>query len=198
MYIHNFLQLDRTIVHAARHGCRAALAMVLLAACLGPARPSGAQSAPAAQANDFLLFAGFTATGSELQYGDRKMLGFTGFVDVDTRRRYGLEAETGWAIYHQTANVHTSDYLLGPRYRFPMGRLQPYAKVLVGIGEFNFPYNYAHGSYLLVAPGGGVDLRLSRRLRLRLADCEYQYWPQFTYGSMSALSVSSGIKIRVF
>jgi len=175
--------------------CCAVLAML---AAIGAARPAAAQVVDSAQADGYVLFAGATASGNYLQYGERKMLGFSGFLDVDTRRRYGLEAETSWAVFHQRANVHTSDYMIGPRYRLPLGRIQPYAKALVGIGEFNFPYNYAHGSYLVVAPGAGVDYRLSRRFRWRVADVEYQYWPQFTFGSMSSISVSTGIKVRIF
>jgi len=70
--------------------------------------------------------------------------------------------------------------------------------VLVGFGLFNFPYNFAHGSYLVVAPGGGVDFRLNRRFRVRLVDFEYQIWPQFTYGAMSSVGVSAGIRYRIF
>jgi hypothetical protein len=69
---------------------------------------------------------------------------------------------------------------------------------MVGFGEFNFPYHFAHGSYLLVAAGGGVDYRLSRRWSVRLADVEYQNWPQFTFGSMTSVGVSAGIRYRIF
>jgi len=50
----------------------------------------------------------------------------------------------------------------------------------------------------VVAPGGGVDYRLNNRIRLRLADLEYQYWPQFTYGAMTSVGVSTGIRVRIF
>jgi len=139
---------------------------VLLATLLGMARPASGQVVPAGQAGGVMLFAGATGSGYYLQYGERKMLGFSGFVDADTRRGYGLEAEGSWMIFHQTANVHTATYMIGPRYHMTFGRYQPYAKALVGVGKFNFPYNYARGSYLVVAPGGGVDMRLSSRIRL--------------------------------
>ena len=188
--------------YSGRHGLRslrgALLAAVVLATALGMARPSSGQVVHAGQAEGDTLFAGATASGYYLQYGERKMLGFTGFVDADTRHHFGLEAEGSWALFHQTANVHATIYDAGPRYRMTLGRYQPYAKAMVGLGQFNFPYNYAHGNYLVVAPGGGVDFRLSRGIRLRLADAEYQYWPQFTYGAMSTISVSTGIRVRIF
>jgi hypothetical protein len=171
---------------------------MLLAACLALARAASGQVVPAADAGGLMLSAGATASGYYLQYGERKMLGVTGFVDADTRRRLGLEGEARWLVFRQTENVHVSTYAIGPRYRMNIGRFQPYAKGLVGFGEFNYPYNYAHGSYLVVAPGGGIDFRLNRRIHLRLADFEYQYWPRFTFGAMSSFGVSSGIRVRVF
>jgi hypothetical protein len=76
--------------------------------------------------------------------------------------------------------------------------LQFYGKGMVGIGQFNFPYNYAKGTYLVIAPGGGVDYRWTRRMTVRLADVEYQIWPQFTYGSMTSAGVSVGLRYNIF
>lgn len=176
----------------------AILPAVVLAIVLGMARPSSGQAAPAAQAEGDTLFAGATASGYEVQYGEREMLGFTGFVDAETRHHIGIEVEASWAIFHQTDNVYTKIYDAGPRYHRTYGRYQPYVKALAGIGQFNFPYNYAHGNYLVIAPGAGVDFRLSRRIRLRLVDAEWQYWPQFTYSALSSFSVSTGVRIPIF
>ena len=41
--------------------------------------------------------------------------------------------------------------------------------------------------------GGGADYRLSSRWGAR-ADFEYQYWPQFTFGSMSSGGVTLGLR----
>ena len=54
---------------------------------------------------------------------------------------------------------------------------------------------------VVIAPGGGVDFRLNRRIHLRLADFEYQFWPQAAYGTtpaFSSIGVSSGIRVRIF
>jgi hypothetical protein len=181
-----------------RAGGKALLPVVLLAFLLALAHRASAQVVPAAEAGGITLSAGVTGSGYYLQYGERKMLGIAGFADLDTRRRLGIEGEARWLVFHQTADVHATTYLIGPRYHVNMGRFQPYAKALVGIGQFNFPYNYARGNYLVVAPGGGVDYRLSRRIYLRLADVEYQYWPQFDFGAMTSVGVSSGIRVRIF
>jgi hypothetical protein len=176
----------------------AVLLAVLLAVCLVMARPVRAQVAPAGDAGGLKLWAGAAGSGYYLQYGERKLLGIAGFADADTKRRIGIEAEARWLVFHQTANVNTTTYAIGPRYHMDFGRFEPYAKGLAGMGEFNFPYNLAHGSYLVIAPGGGVDYRINHRIRLRAVDFEYQLWPQFTFGFLSSYGVSTGIRVRIF
>ena len=174
------------------------LVILAVSAYLGMARPAAAQVTPSADNGSFLMSAGGTASGYFLQYGERKMLGVTAFVDVDTIRHFGFEGEGRWLVFNQTESVTTATYLAGPRVHMSVGKFQPYAKGLVGVGEFNFPYNLAHGGYLVVAPGGGVDYHLNKKVILRLADFEYDYWPQFTFGAMKSYGISSGIRVRIF
>ncbi len=177
---------------------RAVIAALLALAWLWPARTASAQVVFAGDAGGFTLSAGATASGYQVQYGEQKLLGVAALVDVDTRRRIGLEAEGRWLQFHQTNDLHATTWLAGPRYHFTKGRFQFYGKGLVGIGKFNFPYNYAQGTYLVIAPGGGVDYRWKRRITLRLADVEYQIWPQFTFGSMSSAGLSAGVRYHIF
>jgi hypothetical protein len=171
---------------------------VLLLFGLALGRAASAQVTAPGDAGGLSIFAGATASVFSLQYGDRKMFGVAPFVDVDTRRAIGFEGEARWLVFHQTDNVHVTTWLAGPRYHRSIGKFQVYGKGLVGIGEFNFPYNYAYGRYLVIAPGGGVDYSLSPRVRLRILDGEYQYWPQFTFGPMSSYGIGTGLRIRVF
>jgi hypothetical protein len=180
-----------------RPGC-AACAAVILAACLAMAGTASAQVVPAGDAGGLKLSAGATASGFYLQYGERKMFGIAGFVDADTKRQFGLEAEGRWLEFHKTADVHAETYSIGPRYHMNFGRFQPYAKGLIGFGKFNFPYDYAKGNYMVVTGGAGVDYHLKNRIYIRAADFEYQNWPQFTYGAMSSFGVSAGIRVRIF
>ena len=47
--------------------------------------------------------------------------------------------------------------------------------------------------------GGGVDFRWTRSITLRVADFEYQDWPQFTYGNMILAQWQRGrLKVRIF
>jgi hypothetical protein len=161
-------------------------------------RPAVAQVVEDAKAQHPFLWAGGGASSFYLQYGDQKAFGLTAFVEGDSARNFGIVGEGRWLEYHQFADVHAETYLIGPRYYFHLNRFEPYAKALVGLGDFNFPYNYAHGRYFVVAGGGGVDFRLSSRWSVRLADIEYQDWPQFTFGPMTSVGISSGIRYRIF
>lgn len=174
------------------------IATILTVLACSVGHRASAQAAESGDAAHYLIWGGAGASGYTLNYGDRKMLGITGWVDADTVRRFGVEAEGRWLEYHQVANVHVETYLIGGRYHFDVGRFQPYAKFLVGAGEFNFPYNYATGGFLVVAPGAGLDYRLSRRWSVRAVDFEYQDWPQFSYGAMTSVGISAGLRYRIF
>jgi hypothetical protein len=180
------------------HGRHAVFMAVLLAGVLGMARAASAQVAPSGDQGGFSVRAGATGSGYQVQYGQRTLLGIAGVVDVDTRRRFGLEAEGRWLMFHNPNQMQITTYMGGPRYHFSRGRFQFYGKGLVGIGQFTFPYNYAQGNYLVIAPGGGVDYRWKRKISFRVADFEYQIWPQFTYGSMTSAGVSAGILYHIF
>ncbi len=179
---------------STRSGAFAILAGAILA--LAPA-----VSAQAVQSGDQggpVLSAGILASGDYLQYGERKMIGLAGFVDADARSHLGLEAEGRWMEFRQSANVHAETYSIGVRYHRTYDNLQPYVKGLIGFGDFNFPYNLATGRYLVVTGGAGMDWLLSRRIQIRTVDVEYQDWPQFTFGNMSTLGVSAGLRIRIY
>ena len=172
--------------------------LILAAAVLCLARTAESQVVFSGDKGGITLTAGVTASGYAVQYGQQKLLGITGVVDLDTRRRIGIEAEGRWLMFHETNQLHATEWLAGPRYHHSWGKFQVYGKGMVGIGQFNFPYNYAKGTYLVIAPGGGVDYRWTRRMTLCLADAEYQFWPQFTFGSMKSYGVSAGVRYHIF
>jgi hypothetical protein len=192
---------DRGFWRSKRPGLRvwvgAVFALMVSVLFMGPGQ-TRAQVVPPGDQGGARLSAGVLGSGYTLQYGQRKMAGISAFVDADTKRRLGIEAEGRWLEYNQTANVHAETYSIGGRYHFDLGRFQPYAKGLVGFGDFNFPYNYARGRYLVVTAGGGLDFHWTRRIYVRAVDVEYQDWPQFTFGNMNSLGVSAGLRVRIF
>jgi hypothetical protein len=189
-----------------RFACRLlALPLVLLAGCLGWTGAAHAQTVPDASAGGFRLSGGGAVSAYDLDYGDVKKMGASVFVDFDTLHHYGIEGEARWLSFAlqptgpgPAADEHAATYLIGPRYSRHYGRFQPYVKGLVGIGEFNFPYNLGTDSCFVAALGAGVDFRLTRRISWRAADVEYQFWPQFEYGQLKSYGVSSGIRIKIF
>ena len=194
----NFLH-DLNSLRNGKPALRIRLAELLVLAILGAGPHLAlAQVQAPGDMGGLIVSVGGMGSGYSLQYGQRKMLGITAFVDADTKRRFGIEAEGRWLEFHQTANVHAETYSIGGRYHFDVGRFEPYAKGLVGFGDFNFPYNYAYGRYVVVTAGGGLDFRWTRRVTVRAVDFEYQDWPNFTFGNMNSLGVNAGLRVRIF
>lgn len=120
--------------------------------------------------------------------------------------RVGAEAEGRWLTLNGSRGFAEYNYLAGPVYRITLSEhhaLHPYVKGLIGEGIVDFPNHLAYGRYFVIAPGGGVDLALNSRWRLR-ADYEYQIWPQapgitgWSASMMKPNGVSVGFTYRVF
>jgi hypothetical protein len=185
-------------------GMRLTAALAAAFIVLAMATHASAQVLPTADAGGYGLSVGATGSGEYVQYGSRKMIAVSPFVDIDTRRNLGIEAEAHFVQFRQTQDLRFSVYSIGVRYRLhPLLHLQPYAKGLVGIGDFNFPYNYANGRYLVVTGGGGFDYRLNNRIHFRVLDAEWQYWPEFGCGAsggcgaMSSIGASAGLRVNI-
>ena len=93
----------------------------------------------------------------------------------------GLEVE-GRDVNYATPSYlpgHRMDTGLGgPMYEFRRDRrVRPFVKYLIGMGSIDFPNgtNYQHDTRVVLAPGGGADVRLLGRLSAR-GEYEYQYW----------------------
>jgi hypothetical protein len=172
--------------------------VILLVVFMGGRRFASGQVAESGEKQRPSLWAGGGASRYYVQYGEQKIVGVAGFVDADGANGLGIEGEGRWLEFHQFAQVHAETYLVGPRFHVDINRFQPYIKGMVGAGDFHFPYNYANGSYLILAAGGGVDYRLTHRWSVRVADVEYQNWPQFTFGAMTSVGLTSGVRFRIF
>lgn len=174
---------------------------ILIAACLLAAAVSAqAQSPQSAYYGDQTLSVGGAVNLTHLQYGEHWLLGAGAFVDANLTWHYGIEGEGTWGRWREELGTHDTTYLIGPRYRFAFlsnSRFSPYAKFLIGDGDFYFPQNYATGNYFVMAPGTGIDYHWKPRLDIRV-DAEDQMWPQFTYGFINNLGVSVGLRYRVF
>jgi opacity protein-like surface antigen len=151
------------------------------------------QALPAATAPGAYVSVGGTYSIFQSAYGERVLGGGGMYVDINRWRQVGIEGEGRWLRQNNLANTTETTYLIGPRVEIRRRRFSPYIKTLVGLGYFNFPYNYAKGRYFVIAPGAGVDYNLSYNFKIRLVDFEYQEWPQFTFGNINPYGVSVGI-----
>ena len=142
---------------------------------------------------------GATFSAYQSDYGQRQIGGTSVFVDAHLYRRIGIEAKASFLFLHTDEDVKERTYLIGPKISLKGRTIRPYARFLLGRGEFDFPFGYAHGSYLVYAPGGGLDWRIGRgRFIVRVVDFEYQLWPSFSYGALHPYGISTGLSVRVW
>jgi opacity protein-like surface antigen len=177
---------------------------ILLAAATLSAR---AQVAPSATARKFSITAGVLASGFQPDYqggitaqaSPYPLYGAGAYVDVEFNRWVQVEAEGRWLRFNQYLNINQSNYLIGPRipiHRF--WRATPYAKVLIGLGDMTFAYGDATGRFTDIAYGGGVDVKLTKRISVRAVDFEYQQWPKWLNSSLYPFGASVGIGYKIF
>ena len=143
---------------------------------------------------------GYNGSGYPIAQADiQPLIGVGAFVDVKFTRWVQLEAEGRWQRFNQFDNISQDNYLIGPRVPvFRFRRSSIYAKALAGYSKMVFdPYN-DHGSFTALAFGGGMDVRLTKRLSFRAVDVEYQYWPLWGNSTLSPYGASMGIGYRIF
>jgi opacity protein-like surface antigen len=141
--------------------------------------PIEAQSAPAAYRNPQLLWVGaeYSDVRASFPYqSSQRLFGVGVFADFKLNGHVGLEGDARFLPFGGFEDSTESSYLVGPKaYFFTRGRLQPYGKLLVGVGKIHYPFEIGDASYFALAPGVGSGYRLSPRWMLR-AEYEYQIW----------------------
>jgi opacity protein-like surface antigen len=188
-----------------------ALLFVLLAAGTMSAR---AQVEPTAYARGTSITAGGEASIFQPDYAgfqvpqtsSNRLYGIGTFVDVKFTPWVQLEAEGRWLQFNQVAGIYENNYFIGPRlpiYRLRFWRATPYGKILIGYGRLNFENNNGWGRYSALAYGGGLDIKLTNRINVRLPDVEYQQWLQWSEGGKKTYNLfpygaSAGVSYRIF
>ena len=98
----------------------------------------------------------------------------------------------------QTVNVtgHEWEALFGPRLSVPVGKVTPFAEVMVGIAHIKNGGDFPSSSNtsFATALGGGIDYRLVRLIALRL-ESDYLR-TRFFNTTQNNLRLSTGIVIR--
>lgn len=151
--------------------------LLFLTLAIGSVTALQAQKLPTATRR-FDIQAGGGFVYGESDYGTN-LKGYMGYATVDFKPHFGVEL-----AYHQangTDNIYERTYEVGGRYVKHYGRVNPYAKGMIGRGVFNFPpftpggESEANLAYNMFGLGGGVDYKLKSYLNLR-GDFEYQFW----------------------
>jgi hypothetical protein len=159
---------------------------------------SFAQVVATAIGPDSYVAVGAGVSAFQSVYGQRDIAGGFVFADLHLEGRFGVEGEARFLRYRTFEDVKETNYMGGIRFVvFDIRHVEPYVKFLAGMGKITLPFGYAHGSFLDYAPGAGLDVDLNHAVTLRVADFEYQHWPQFPFGSFSPYGISSGIRVRV-
>jgi len=171
--------------------------LILMAAGL---QSGSAQAVEAADTPGLHIDAGGMASGFEPDEGNNILIGAGTYIDVHFTHWFQVEAEGRWLRWNEYYGEHEDNYLIGPR--VPIHRLgrrgEVYGKALIGMGRMTFPFG-GYGTFTALSFGGTLDYRISRRIKLRAADFEYQYWPVWLPNqSLHPYGVSAGIAYRVF
>jgi hypothetical protein len=188
-----------------------ALLFVLLAA---GALSTRAQVAPSAFARGTSITAGGEASIFQPDYAGfgvpqtsaKRLYGIGTYVDVKFTPWVQLEGEGRWLRFNQIDGIYEDNYFIGPRlpiYKLRYKRITPYGKLLIGFGRLNFENNNGWGRYTALAYGGGLDIKLTRRINVRLPDVEYQQWLKWTEGGAKTYNLfpygaSVGVSYRIF
>jgi opacity protein-like surface antigen len=166
----------RTALSLRRHIFFVGLILIVVALLAAPAT---AQVNPSAfrNARSFWVGAEYSNVNASFPYQSNSRLSGVGvFADFNWNAHIGVEGDARFLNYGGFYGETESSYLAGPRYLFtPWHRVQPYVKTLIGDGKIHYPFEIGDASYFAVAPGAGVNYRLSRRWLIR-GEYEYQFW----------------------
>jgi opacity protein-like surface antigen len=174
-----------------------------------------AQVDPSAYARGLSITAGGEASAFQPDYAGfgipqtspNRLYGIGAYVDVKFNPWVQIEGEGRWLRFNQLAGIYENSYLIGPRlpiYKLHFWRATPYGKILIGYGRLNFEDDNGWGRYTALAYGGGLDIKMSKRLSLRLPDFEYQQWPKWSESSggktynLFPYGLSVGVSYKVF
>jgi hypothetical protein len=133
------------------------------------------------------------------QGGPQPLFGVGAYVDVRLRRWVQFEAEGRWMRWNQYYGISQDNYLIGPRipvYHF--WKATVYGKALAGYSRMSFDPAGDHNTFTDIAFGGGLDVKLTRKISIRAMDAEYHYWPYWGNTTLSPYGVSVGVGYRIF
>jgi opacity protein-like surface antigen len=177
-------------------GCwRVGLAIAGLFAATG----AYGQIVPSAEGDGQSLWVG--AEYANLQAGfpngsNLRLSGVGVFGNFNWNHTYGMEAHARFLNFNSWNGETEQDYLAGPRYTFlHRNKLRPFAAFNVGLVKIQYPFSMGTGTSFAMAPGGGVEYRLSHKWSIR-GNYEYQILlnsPDFTNEPKFGIKPNGGL-----
>lgn len=165
---------------------RLALALLLSGASVLHAQATSTAS----RAGDLQIGVGYTSAKPD--YGQQTFHGVVAYVDFDRHSHFGFEAQFHQVNSNNNDQSYQRTYEIGGRYFRTYGPLLPYLKVMIGRGDFKYPFGQTDLSYNLYAGAIGADYKLGPHLRLR-ADYEMQRWSGFPNESLTPKLLSFAV-----
>jgi opacity protein-like surface antigen len=158
---------------------------------LAPSALHGQARPTASRTGDFQVGVDYVTGASD--YAQR-LHGIGLYTTFDITNHWGAEFELHQANT-EVDKIYERTYEIGARYHRSYGRLEPYAKIMIGRGVFNFALQgvtYANLAYNIFAIGGGVDYHLTRSINLR-GNYEYQDWHSFPPNGLTPQLITIGV-----
>ena len=171
----------------------------LFVSVLGLSIVAHAQAVPTATGHAERIQVGGGYTIASPDYAPSHIGGITVYGTYDFFRGIGVEGTMHFITLHTPSDVGETTYLIGPRYVYPIKqRVRVYAKVLGGLGKFQFQagdvyFPQSEATYGVLALGGGVDVRVHRHINIRAIDFEAQKWLNFQPHTLSPLVFTFGV-----
>ena len=164
--------------------------LALLVLLGGPSALLGQALPTASRRADAQVGAGFTLGNSD--YAPGTFRGLSAYAGLDFNLHLGAEFDFHQIDTPARDGSYQRTYEIGGRYFRTYGPLVPYARIMYGRGDFNYPYGLTDLSYNLFSAAAGADYKLGTYLRLR-ADYEYQTWTSFPDGGLHPQLVTFGL-----
>jgi hypothetical protein len=167
------------------------LALFLLAlGSIGSVKIQAQASAAGVRAGDLQVGLGFSGGP---HYGGSRYYGGSIYASFDFLQHWGVEADFHQVNTSANNKLYERTYEIGGRYvRHYKGFINPYGKVMIGRGVFNFANDSANLAYNMYSIGGGIDFNVTRRINAR-GDFEFQRWPSFPGNALTPKVATIGV-----
>ena len=160
--------------------------LLALLGCLPPAKAQESSKVDLYGGYDYLGYNASPRISGVPSSESASANGMSGQFTYNPYNLLGLVAELGgYAVARQGFNTtYQISYLFGPRVNAPRGKITPFTQVLLGRVWAEDGFTFGSVTAFGMTAGGGIDLKLSRHMAIRLGQAEY-FLTKFADGNNS-------------